>query len=135
VALREEQRRQTIAAMQRPIDNLFSSWRALDADAYVAQWAPGAVKVDRKAGTTKTIDQLAGERRRFFQQLARVQADYRVQYRGMNGNAGSFDVAYTMTFHYRNGRSFTESACEDYVIENRDGVWLIVRNEDYKPCS
>jgi serine/threonine protein kinase len=135
VALREEQRRQTIAAMQRPIDNLFSSWRALDADAYVAQWAPGAMKVDRKAGTTKTIDQLAGERRRFFQQLSRVQADYRVQYRGMNGNAGSFDVAYTMTFHYRNGRSFTESACEDYVIENRDGAWLIVRNEDYKPCS
>jgi hypothetical protein len=131
---KEDERRRIVGAMQAPIDNLFAAWRRLDAEAYIAQWAANAVKIDLRAGTTKSINQLAGERRRFFAQLSRVDAEHRSQFRGMSNGTGLFDVSYKLTLHYRNGREFSESACESYEVRMHGDVWLIARNEDYKPC-
>jgi hypothetical protein len=123
-----------VADMRAPIDNLFAAWRALDVETYIAQWAPEAVKIDLKARTRKSPAQLAGDRRELFSKLSRVNANYQVQYRGVREGIGSFDVTYSLTLHYRNGRIFSETACESYKVSKRGIAWLIVENEDYKPC-
>jgi hypothetical protein len=121
--------------MRKPIDNLFSAWRDLNSEAYVAQWAPDAVKVDLKAGTTKTMEQLASDRRRLFPQISRVQVDYRSQFDQVRDGTAFFDVSYRLKLHYKSGRTFTESACEGYEVRQFVRGWLITRNEDYKPCA
>jgi hypothetical protein len=120
--------------MRAPIDNLFAAWRALDVGAYIAQWAPEAVKIDLKARTRKSPAQLAGDRRELFSKLSHVDANYRAQYRGVREGIGAFDVSYSLTLHYRNGRVFSETACESYKVSKRGTAWLIIENEDYKPC-
>ena len=56
-----------IAEMQAPIDRLYAAWRNLDAEAYVAQWAPEAVKINLKTGARQTMRQLAADRITLFQ--------------------------------------------------------------------
>jgi len=124
----------SVADMQRPIDNLFAAWRSLNADSYIAQWAPDGVKFDLKAQTKKTIDELAADRRRFFMQLSSAEANYRPTFRGFQNGIGNFDVAYSLSLHYRSGRNFSETACESYKVRQQGNTWVIIENQDYKPC-
>lgn len=121
--------------LQAPIDNLFAAWRSLDAESYIAQWGPDAVKIDLKAGTRQSGNNLMNERRALFAKLASVDANYTVQFRGFKDGAGDFDVSYRFSFRFKNGRVVPDKACESYKVRQYDGKWLIAENVDYKPCS
>lgn len=121
--------------LQAPIDNLFSAWRTLDVDSYIAQWGPDAVKIDLKAGTRQSGNNLMNERRALFARLAGVDANYTVQFRGFKDGAGDFDVSYRFSFRFKGGRVVPDKACESYKVRNYGGKWLIAENVDYKPCS
>lgn len=123
-----------IADMRRPIDALYDAWGQLDLRGYLDQWAPEAIKIDLKSGQRSTLRQLAQDRARIFKQLARVDSDYQLTFQDFRNGIGEFDVAYRMTFRYRGGRVFTERACESYRVRAQGGRWLIIENQDYKPC-
>jgi hypothetical protein len=123
-----------VAEMQGPIDRLFTAWRNLDARSYLAQWAPDAVKINLKTGTRQSMQQLSAERIDLFAKLARVQASYTPTYRGVSSGTASFDVAYDFTVSFKAGRQFRDQACESYKVRKRGDAWLIIENQDYKPC-
>jgi hypothetical protein len=123
-----------VADMQRPIDNLFAAWRTLSVESYLAQWAPDGVKYDLKAHTKKSIEELAADRRRFFPQLSAATVTYRPTFQGFQNGIGNFDVAYSLSLRYRSGRTFSESACESYKVRKEGSTWVIIENQDYKPC-
>ena len=124
-----------IAAMQRPIDNLFEAWRRVDLQSYLRQWAPNGIKVDLERNKSFTVAQLAGERGRFFSQLSAVDARYLPAFQGSVNGIAHFNVTYNMTFHYKNGRKpIREVACESYKVRKESVDWLIVENRDYEPC-
>ena len=123
-----------IADMRRPIDALYTAWAELDLRGYLDQWDPGAIKIDLKSGQRSTLRQLARERARLFRRLSRVDSDYQVTFQGLRNGIAEFNVAYRMTFRYRSGRAFSERACESYRVRAEHGRWLIIENQDYKPC-
>lgn len=124
-----------IAEMRRPIDALYVAWGQLDLRGYLDQWAPEAIKIDLKSGQRSTLRQLARDRARIFRQLSRVDSDHQLTFQGFRNGIAEFDVAYRMTFRYRSGRVFTERACESYRVRAEGGRWLIIENQDYKPCG
>jgi hypothetical protein len=124
----------SVAEMQAPIDRLYAAWRNLDPAAYIAQWAPDAVKINLKTGARQSMRQLSADRINLFPKLARVQASYTPTFRGLSNGIATFDVAYSFTMHFKNGNPFQERACETYKVRKRGSSWVIVENEDYKPC-
>lgn len=127
--------RPSLQEMQAPIDNLFAAWNALDLSLYTDQWAPQAVKVDLKSKTRESRSQLIASRRNLFASMSSVSARHTARLKSFSNGVATFAVSYSMTFRRANGRNFSESACENYRIENVGGQWLIVFNEDYAPCS
>ncbi|MEZ5787569.1 MAG: caspase domain-containing protein [Xanthobacteraceae bacterium] len=123
-----------IAEMRRPIDALYTAWGQLDLRGYLDQWAAEAIKIDLKSGQRSTLRQLARDRARMFRQLSRVDSEHQVTLQNFDNGVAEFDVTYRMTFRYRSGRVFTERACESYRVREEGGRWLIIENQDYKPC-
>jgi hypothetical protein len=124
-----------IAAMERPIDNLFEAWRRLDLHSYLRQWAPNGIKIDLERNKRFTVAQLARERGQLFSQLSAVDARYLPAFQGSVNGIAHFNVTYNMTFHYKNGRKpIREVACESYKVRKEIVDWLIVENRDYEPC-
>ncbi|MEZ5786003.1 MAG: caspase family protein [Xanthobacteraceae bacterium] len=123
-----------IAEMRRPIDALYTAWGQLDLRGYLDQWAAEAIKIDLKSGQRSTLRQLARDRARMFRQLSRVDSEHQVTLQNFDNGVAEFDVTYRMTFRYRSGRVFTERACESYRVRAEGGRWLIIENQDYKPC-
>ena len=87
-----------------------------------------------KRGSAVQCESLANDRSRLFGQLAGVDVSYQPAFRGFQNGIGEFDVSYSMTFRYRTGRVFRESACESYKVRKDSGRWVIIENQDYKPC-
>jgi hypothetical protein len=124
-----------IAAMQRPIDNLFEAWRRLNLESYLRQWAPNGIKIALERNKRFTVAQLASERGRLFSQLSAVDARYLPAFQGSVNGIAHFNVTYNMRFDYKNGRKpIREVACESYKVRKESVDWLIVENRDYEPC-
>lgn len=117
-----------------PIENLFEAWRTLDTRLYISQWAPNGIKIDLRNGARLTPSNLLAERSRLFGQLAAVDVQYDPRLEANSGNEALYRVSYKLQLLFKNGRRFSENACETYLLRNINGVWLIVRNEDYAPC-
>lgn len=118
-----------------PIDSLFEAWRVLDTRLYIAQWAPDAVKIDRRSGARQDTAALLADRARLFAQLAAVDVTYAPTVVGSTEFDAKVHVAYTMRFRFKSGRVVSEGACETYLLQNRGGTWLIVENVDYESCD
>jgi tetratricopeptide (TPR) repeat protein len=123
-----------IVDMQDPIDNLFHAWRELDLETYLAQWAADAVKYDLRDNTSISISELRDERQRDFGGIEKVDVRYRPTFQGFQDGIGRFDVVYNMTILSRNGDTSTDNACESYKVRRDGERWVIVENQDYKPC-
>jgi tetratricopeptide (TPR) repeat protein len=123
-----------IVDMQDPIDNLFDAWRKLDLSSYLAQWAPEAVKYDLRANTSISLSQLQEARARDFDEIEKVEVRYRPTYQGFQDGIGYFAVVYNMSIHYKTGSTSPDNACESYKVRRDGERWVIVENQDYKPC-
>lgn len=117
-----------------PIDGLFEAWRTLDARLYISQWAPNGIKIDLRNGSRQTPANLLTERSRLFSQLAAVDVQYEPRLERSSGNEAVYRVSYRLSYLFKDGRRFSEKACENYLVRYVNGMWLIVRNEDYAPC-
>jgi hypothetical protein len=130
----EARRRSSLAEMRAPIDNLFQAWNSLDIGRYIDQWASEGIKVDLRKGTRQSRAALRADRAQLFDKLSRARVTFRAELRDSGNDVANFQVSYTLSIQYKNGRPFSESACERYRVERRGERWLIVLNEDYAPC-
>ena len=119
---------------QSPIHNLFEAWRRLDTRLYISQWAPNGVKIDLRTGARQAPAALLADRTRLFSQLEWVDADYSLRLEDSQPGEAIYRVSYALKMQFKGGRQFLDRACETYRVQNQNGVWLIVRNEDYAPC-
>jgi hypothetical protein len=121
----------SFAEMQRPIDDLYTAWRALDLKRYLGQWAPDAVQY--VGSKPRSFADIKRTREALFPRLAGVDVErYQLWYRGFRNGVGHFDASYAMTFRFKDGRVIRERERESYKVRRAGGRWVIVENQDYK---
>ena len=119
--------------MRKPIDNLFDAWKRVDLNAYLAQWAPEAVKYEK--GTRKSYAEIRRGREDLFPRVYAADAAYVTFYRGYKDGVGRFDVKYRLVVQLVSGKRIDETECEIYKVRRQGGRWVIAENHDYVPCE
>jgi hypothetical protein len=123
-----------VEEMRRPIDNLFDAWRRADLSAYLAQWAPDAVKYDKDRRIE--FAELRSSREILFAQIDATAAVYAPIYRGYGNGIAQFDAIYSLLIRLKDGRiSREEKVCESYRLARRANRWVIIENRDTRPCE
>lgn len=130
--------RASVADMKRPIDDLFRAWEALDLDLYLRQFdraivQTGLMKDGRRY--SRGYGEIAENRRKLFPRLDEVVVqNYEIMFQGTEDSVSTFGVRYTMEFHFKDGRVTRETNVKEcYAVSpNEQGLWQIVRNDDYQ---
>lgn len=121
-----------VSDMQAPINNLFTAWKGLDLQQYIAQWSPDAVQI----GQTKTSNytEIRDTRVRLFSRLTGAGATNETILLSYRDGVATFLNQYILKYKDVDGDLHGGASCETYKVHNEGGRWLIIENRENRSC-